>query len=551
MKNGLHTSNQVSSIWFGDNDKYLDNLKYKYDEKGNITEVYENGILQVRYKYDSLSRIIREDNKPLNKTVTWEYDAGGNIVNRFEYEFTTVNDLSEKAPTIIPYSYATSGVRDRLMEYNGEQFEYDEIGNPTIYRNNVLVWEKGRQLKSFGNIANYTYNASGVRIGKTVGSTTTQYYLDGTRVLAQKDIVSASESTTTETFMQFMYGVDGIIGFTLNDTDYYYKKNLQGDIIGIYNNNLQLIAKYTYDAWGNHKISYLENGVFVDFIPTNSYNEGNTSLYVALKNPFRYRSYYYDTETGLYYLNSRYYDPETGRFINVDDIDVISDYKDILNGLNLFMYCNDNPVMLTDESGRGIWDWILGFLTVVAVVAMAVLTSVAIIAVAPAIASFMGSLVGSIGLASMAGGVASAISIGATMLAGTTLLIGINEAINITTGFNPLGSIVGEKAYNIIRDTIGIIGYSFISFGSMLSYPSTGNSTPNNLKEKLAMQAVVKNPNKGKAILSLKDSRMPGYLGWQKYASKVEFSSGLFYEIHYIGNKWLKWFGIWFDFKFK
>lgn len=77
LKNGDHASNQVSSIWFGDNDKYLDNLKYKYDEKGNITEVYENSFLQVRYKYDNLSRLIREDNKPLNKTTTWEYDAGG------------------------------------------------------------------------------------------------------------------------------------------------------------------------------------------------------------------------------------------------------------------------------------------------------------------------------------------------------------------------------------------------------------------------------------------------------------------------------------------
>lgn len=73
----MHTSNQVSSIWFGNKDKYLDNLKYKYDGKSNITEVYENSMLVARYKYDSLSRIIREDNKPLNKTTTWEYDAGG------------------------------------------------------------------------------------------------------------------------------------------------------------------------------------------------------------------------------------------------------------------------------------------------------------------------------------------------------------------------------------------------------------------------------------------------------------------------------------------
>ena len=79
-------------------------------------------------------------------------------------------------------------------------------------------------------------------------------------------------------------------------------------------------------------------------------------MYIALKNPFRYRSYYYDTETGLYYLNSRYYDPETGRFINVDDISIINESNDLLNGLNLFIYCSNNPVMLTDKNGQSWWD---------------------------------------------------------------------------------------------------------------------------------------------------------------------------------------------------
>ena len=153
MKNGDHASNLVSSIWYGIDDIYRDNFKYKYDEKGNITEVYENSMLVARYKYDSLSRLIREDNKPLNKTTTWEYDAGGNIVNRFEYVFTTANDLNEKIPIIIPYSYATSGIRDRLMECNSEQFEYDAIGNPTTYRGKSVSWSNGRQMVSYNGTA--------------------------------------------------------------------------------------------------------------------------------------------------------------------------------------------------------------------------------------------------------------------------------------------------------------------------------------------------------------------------------------------------------------
>ena len=273
LKNGNHTSNQVSSIWFGDNDKYLDNLKYKYDEKGNITEIYENSMLVAKYKYDSLSRLIREDNKLLNKTVTFEYDAGGNIVNRFEYTFTLSENLSEITPTVIPYSYATSGIRDKLMEYNSEQFEYDGIGNPTIYRNNALTWEKGRQLKSYGSIANYEYNAQGIRTSKTMtiplkqvegpnvsGTMTLDYFLDGNKIISQQDVANK---------IFFIYGVDGIAGFSIqyNNTEeiYYYKKNLQGDIIGLYNSAMGLIAKYEYDAWGNHIVKYLDSsGNFVD-----------------------------------------------------------------------------------------------------------------------------------------------------------------------------------------------------------------------------------------------------------------------------------------------
>ena len=165
-----------------------------------------------------------------------------------------------------------------------------------------------------------------------------------------------SDSVLTENLMEFLYGIDGVIGFKLNNNSYYYKKNLQGDIIGIYNSDLQLIAKYAYDAWGNHKISYLEGSNFVDFNNESSYtNTSNNNLYIALKNPFRYRSYYYDHETSLYYLNSRYYDPRTGRFINVDEIEILENTNNFANGLNLYAYCLNNPVNDIDSEGNLSW----------------------------------------------------------------------------------------------------------------------------------------------------------------------------------------------------
>ena len=455
LKNGDHTSNQVSSIWYGDNEKYLDNLKYKYDEKGNITEIYENSLLVAKYKYDSLSRLVREDNKRFNKTTTWEYDAGGNITNRFEYEFTLNESLGEKTPTIIPYSYASTGIRDRLMAYNGESFVYDSIGNPTTYRNNMLVWEKGRQLKSFGNIASYEYNAQGIRTKKITSNTTTQYFLDGTKILAQKDIVSVSENATTETTMNFIYGIDGVIGFTLSGQNYYYKKNLQGDIIAIYDNNLQIIAKYDYDSWGNCKISYLENNVFVDFDKEKSYNTDNTSLYIALKNPFRYRSYYYDSDTNLYYLNSRYYDPEIGRFINIDDISVLDITNIALNGINLYAYCLNNPVNEVDESGY----FILAFLISLFVFAVANTAIQFVSDVVKFVATgkwesdwedYVGAFIGG-----AAGGIAF-------VLSGFNLSIAFGVMGAVDTLFTEsLTNITGKTNYSILE----IIGSTLISLG--------------------------------------------------------------------------------------
>lgn len=390
LKRGDHASNLVSSLWFGDNNTLMQNLRYKYDANGNITEVYENNNFVVRYQYDSLNRIIREDNFRFRKTTTWTYDAGGNIANRKEYPYTLNDDLTHfvdeqmlsttelqnKAYSTyksISYTYANNGNRDRLMDYNGEQFAYDAIGNPTTYRGKQLTWENGRQLKAFGNIATYSYNANGVRIGKAFDSVTTQFYLDGTRILAQKDTINKGASSV-ETLMNFVYGIDGITGFALTTssgtTNYYYKKNAQGDIIGIYDADLQEIVRYYYDAWGNVQIFYKNSDKFVDFNPENDYTITNDhNLYVALKNPFRYRSYYFDIETGLYYLNSRYYDPEIGRFINADDITVLDITNIALNGLNLYAYCLNNPVNEVDESG-----YILG--TILALIISAVVLAV-------------------------------------------------------------------------------------------------------------------------------------------------------------------------------
>ena len=115
---------------------------------------------------------------------------------------------------------------------------------------------------------------------------------------------------------------------------FWFEKNLQGDVVAIYNNAGVKLASYIYDAWGNFTVTYTNGGATT----------------AAQYNPFTYRSYYYDDDLGLYYLNSRYYDSHTGRFINAD-----GQLNDSLLGYNLFAYCGNNPVMYTDPEGTFIF----------------------------------------------------------------------------------------------------------------------------------------------------------------------------------------------------
>ena len=120
-----------------------------------------------------------------------------------------------------------------------------------------------------------------------------------------------------------------------NET-YFYRKDAQGNIVALINKNGAVVVKYVYDAWGNN-IALNANG-------------GEITSGIGILNPFRYRGYYYDTETELYYLQTRYYDPELGRFISQDSLDYAD--PETINGLNLYAYCGNNPVMNVDPTGE-------------------------------------------------------------------------------------------------------------------------------------------------------------------------------------------------------
>ena len=319
-KVGDHATNMPSTVFFGGNHNGFaikDNLKYKYDKCGNIAEIRENGKFIVRYLYDSLNRLVREDNKVLSRTCLYEYDNNGNIVGVQTTSFTLRDNVDECAFTNDEYVY--NG--DRLVSFNGEHCEYNNAGNPTIYRDKPATWQYGKLLASYNGV-NFVYDGQGRRVGKN----DLRYTYD-----AEGNLITSSDG------LEFIYDNSGVLGVKYNNEQYFYRKDAQGNIIALLDEAGNVVVKYVYDAWGNHAVLDSEGNNIID------------DNHIGNINPFRYRGYYFDTETGFYYLQTRYYDPETGRFISQDSIEYAD--PETINGLNLYAYCGNNPVMFTDSCG--------------------------------------------------------------------------------------------------------------------------------------------------------------------------------------------------------
>jgi len=192
-------------------------------------------------------------------------------------------------------------------------------------------------LEAYGNKACFEYNSAGIRVEKCVNGVPTKYVVAGNTIVSE-------ETSGTKTI--YYHSSEGVVGFNRGGVDYFCRKNLQGDIIAILDANGNVLAKYVYDAWGNHKVYTSADTLIYDSQNPSSAN----SSHIGCINPFRYRSYYFDSETGLYYLNSRYYDPQVGRFINADSIDYLE--PENIQGLNLYSYCYNNPISYIDPTGH-------------------------------------------------------------------------------------------------------------------------------------------------------------------------------------------------------
>ena len=284
-----------------------------YDSNGRLVKILDSGsstTTRAIYGYDQQGQLTSATVGGTSYTYT--YDTAGNIQSK-KVGSTTTN-----------YTYGNSAWRDLLTAYGGNTITYSG-GNPTkYYDGSTFTWTQGRRLataKVGSTNISYTYDMAGVRSSKTVGSTKYDFTTLSGLVIRQ---------TGGGKTIDFVYDENNQpLAMKYNNTLYYYVLNAQGDVVRIVNSSRNTVASYTYDPWGKIISS---SGTLADI------------------NPLRYRGYYYDSETGFYYLQSRYYDPEIGRFINADSY-ASTDATGLLS-TNMFAYCENDPVNKSDPTGE-------------------------------------------------------------------------------------------------------------------------------------------------------------------------------------------------------
>ena len=332
---GSQTSTRVSGIQYSG---FTDapTFGYAYTTDGNIASELKNGFTQFTYKYDNQGQLLEADGlQEGGIRYTYTYDAAGNILTAGRFHIMDGN-LGTNT-----YTYEDTSWKDLLTAYNDQGIAYEGqtynsatntvsgtpiSGNPVSYYNGnrwTFAWSNGRQLTSAsktGTTVTYAYDQNSIRTTKTVNGVKHTYTYASGRLLRE---------TFGSTTIDFAYDANGApYSMTHNGTKYFYITNLQGDVINLVNSvSNTVVATYTYDPYGNIT---------------------SATGTMANANPLRYRGYYYDSETGFYYLQSRYYDPAICRFINADKH---AGTGQGFSGYNMFAYCNGNPVVFEDHGG--------------------------------------------------------------------------------------------------------------------------------------------------------------------------------------------------------
>lgn len=344
---------------------------YSYNKYGSITSISPNSSptasLKRTFSYDENNQLIHEKFPDLSETeISYTYDQYGNITSAtktYKNNSLRSSGLTITATDTYVYSSTKPNV---LISFNSNPLTYDELDNPLTFDGATLTYYRGHKLRTYSkgttNVT-YDYNYTGLRTHKLVGTKRHRYIYENGNLI--RESIQSTTSPFTYEGILYLYGLNEIIGFKYGSDTYLYAKNIFKDVVGIYkiaSSASTLVAKYSYDAYGNTKV-------------LNPNGTGNTSSsFIGNINPIRYRSYYYDNETGFYYCKSRYYVPKLRRWLTPDDPSYLDNNN--LNGINLYSYCNNNPIMFYDANGNiPSWAyWLIGGFVIAGSIALTIAT---------------------------------------------------------------------------------------------------------------------------------------------------------------------------------
>lgn len=313
---------------------------YKYDRNGNITEIQRvphkgstEKILKDTFQYDERNQLIRENSQSQDKTIVYAYDQGGNLKSVKEYAYT--EGTLPETPVHEETGTYSSTWKDQLLNWDGTAMTYDAVGNMLTRGDTVYTWTMGRKLACVdnGRKAQYFYDHTGARVKKVVDGVITNYHMAG-------DLLASETCNGGTTWYVYDSGAN-LVAIIIAGKYYYYVRNVQNDIVALVDDSGKTVVNYVYDSWG--KLLSIT---------------GSLKDTVGIQNPFRYRGYYYDNETGMYYLKNRYYDPGLRRFIGSDAITTVEASLETFHNRNLYIYCNQNPIVRSDSKGN-IWQVLL------------------------------------------------------------------------------------------------------------------------------------------------------------------------------------------------
>ena len=310
-------------------DNIVEEVKtYTYDDYKRVTNVECNDE-NISYTYDKRGYLTRVVDG--STTYTYDYDNLGNLIYNNGVQFGYQGQLLRE--------YGT-----KTINYNG-MYPINEVENGSIIKTYGWLGSKLRGIVSDKTYI-FDYNARGIRERKLIRNgivpiSDIYYFYDSQNRLvgeSRYEYIGAGQKTKTSDII-YIYDATGLLyGFRYNGVEYYYDRDILGNINHIINSNGLIVATYKYEAYGKHKVLNASGVEVLD------------STFIGNINPIRYKGYYYDVETQLYWVSSRYYSPELCRWISPDSIEYLDPQS--INGLNLYAYCGNDPINKYDPTGH-------------------------------------------------------------------------------------------------------------------------------------------------------------------------------------------------------